>query len=182
MMYDNKPVRRMTRSVFLFLLLYTVTISCTKKENKIVGPTIEEPKIDTEAATANVQGVRLFKGWMIHKMKFDSTIVVDSIWVENYEVEIYQRTTKNSVSIRSINNQEHPINLLYSLYPGETPAHDCSECAVFSWNEPHSMNQLYINYHMGIDKVTRLYYYFEIVNRAAPTNYLDINTFSLVEQ
>lgn len=172
----------MTRSIFLFLLLNILAISCAKKENKIVAPTIEKPKIDTAAATANVQGVRLFKGWMTHIMKFDSTIVVDSTWIEHYEIEIYQPTTKNYVSIRSVNNQEPPIGFLYGLYPGETPAHDCSECAIFSWNELHSKNELYIKYHLGIDKVTRLYYYFEIYVRATPANYLDINTFSLVEQ
>lgn len=172
----------MTRSIFLFLLLNIIATSCAKKENKIVGSTIEEPKIDTVAATTNVQGVRVFKGWMIHIMEFDSATVVDSVWVDNYEIEIYQPTTQNYVKIRSVNNQEHPIDLLYVLHPSETPAHDCSECAVFRWRAPHSMNELYINYHMGINKVTRLYYYFEIVNMAAPTYYLDVRTFSLVEQ
>lgn len=172
----------MTRYILLFLLLSIVTVGCAKKDNKIDEPTIEKPKIDTAAATANVQGIRLFKGWMIYKSEFDSTIIADSTWVENYEVEIYQRYNNNSVCIRSVNNQGHPIDFLYGLTPGENPPDDCSECAIFRWHAPHSKNELYINYHMGTDKVTQLYYYFEIVNRAAPTEYLDIRTFSLVEQ
>lgn len=145
---------------YIILLLAIATIGCKKEEN--------QPKTH-EQALRKVQGVRKYKGTYVFSNKDiqGNYTTVDSQWLENYEIEIYQRYP-NTITLRNIDSTGPSLSTLYALSPWRDPPYGCNECVLFDLTKEdnYGRTNFEVIYNLVSDKVTKVHVSFE---KAYPT-------------
>ncbi|MBW7913689.1 MAG: hypothetical protein H3C54_08355 [Taibaiella sp.] len=141
---------------YYIILLLAITLTGCKKDNR--------PKPEDQAI-AKLQGVRKYKGTVINSNKDmqGNYTTVDSQWLENYEIEIYQQY-ENTITLRSLDSTKPSLSTLYALSPGEEPPFWCNSCVHFSFNREgggYGKTDFGVTYNVVSDKVTKVHVSFE---------------------
>jgi hypothetical protein len=156
--FKKQPVKLM--KYYIILLLAIATIGCKKEDNN--------PKTQ-EQAIGKMQGIRMYKGYVVNSDKDiqGNYTTVDSQWLENYEIEIYQQY-ENTITLRSPDSTRPSLSTFYSLSPGNEPPFWCNNCVHFSLTKEgeYGRTNFGVTYNLLSDKVTKVYVSFE---RAYPT-------------
>ncbi len=159
---------------YYIILLVAIAIIGCKKDNR--------PKPEDQAI-AKLQGVRKYKGTVINSNKDmqGNYTTVDSQWLENYEIEIYQQY-ENTITLRSLDSTKPSLSTLYALSPWRDPPYGCNECVLFELTKEgnYGRTDFEVIYNLVSDKVTKVYVSFEKAYPGMPN--VTREEFELTEQ
>lgn len=141
----------MARYTTLLPAIFIALGGCTKKQSTVVPPLVK--MIDTTGILAKMQGIRMFHGWKVTTL-IDSTTRVDSIWIDNYPVEISQQEPA-TISLSKPSGADGYISHDYKMRPEFLDGGAMAQFAVnFPATHEYYLNMSYTNH---TNKVNTLY-------------------------